>query len=93
MHCKLLDYVHVLHCISVLVLLPVVVTLARAKKRNPGLGSAGDGDRRSRGSRIWARAAVSCRSQAECPPGAARRHASGRREGVPSGRIRVGGGR
>ena len=41
--------------------------------------------------RIWARAAPSRRAQAGCPPGAARRRANGRRGGVPSGRIRVGG--
>ena len=40
--------------------------------------------------RIWARAAPSCRSQTGCLPGAARRRASGRRGGVPLGRIRVG---
>jgi hypothetical protein len=40
--------------------------------------------------RIWAPAAPSCRSQAGCLPGAARRRASGRRGGVPLGRIRVG---
>ena len=40
--------------------------------------------------RIWALAAPSCRSQAGCLPGAARRRANGRRGGVPSGRIRVG---
>jgi hypothetical protein len=40
--------------------------------------------------RIWAPAAPSCRSQAGCLPGAARRRASGRRGGVPLGCIRVG---
>ena len=40
--------------------------------------------------RIWALAAPSCRSQAGCLPGAARRYASGRRGGVPLGRICVG---
>jgi hypothetical protein len=40
--------------------------------------------------RIWEPAAPSCRSQAGCLPGAARRRASGRHGCVPLGRICVG---
>ena len=41
--------------------------------------------------RIWACAAPSCGAQARYPPGAAPRHANGRRASVPSGCICVGG--